>query len=200
MGRKKSTDHKEKIEKTEKVSTDTQTQKEVRNHKNKKQEETLEEKYKNLQEEYDKLKDKYLRTVAEFENFRKRSIAEKSDWIKYATENLILKICDVLDNFERALSDETKKDQFEAFKKGIELIYNQLSDIIKKEGVEKIEAIDKEFDPKFHEALAHIPSEKEENKIVAVIQNGYKMKDKVIRPVRVAVSNGQKPQKPKDKE
>ena len=189
MARKKSTKPKEKTidEKTESKTVE-------------KQEKTLsiEEKYEKLQEEYNKLKDRYLRTVAEFENFRRRSIAEKADWIKYANESIILKICDVLDNFERALSDKGKKDQFDAYKKGIELIYNQLSDIVEKEGVQKIEALDKEFDPKFHEALAHIPSEKEGNKIVAVIQNGYKMKDKIIRPVRVAVSNGQKPEKPKE--
>ncbi len=166
--------------------------------KEEKSEETLLKKYENLQNEYNALKDKYLRTVAEFENFRRRSLAEKSDWIKYANEKLILKICEVLDNFERALSNETEENQFDAFKKGVELIYNQLQDIIKKEGVEKIEALNKEFDPKYHEALAHIPSEEDENKVVAIIQNGYKMKDKVIRPVRVAVSNGQKPEKPKE--
>ena len=173
--------------------------KETKNEKKEeKSEETLLKKYENLQNEYNALKDKYLRTVAEFENFRRRSLAEKSDWIKYANEKLILKICEVLDNFERALSNETEENQFDAFKKGVELIYNQLQDIIKKEGVEKIEALNKEFDPKYHEALAHIPSEEDENKVVAIIQNGYKMKDKVIRPVRVAVSNGQKPEKPKE--
>ncbi len=187
MGRKK-TEKKENMKPKETQEKNNVEKKEV----------SCEEKYKQLQEEYDKLKDKYLRTAAEFENFRRRSISEKSDWIKYANEKLILKICDVLDNFERALNNKTEKDQLDAFKKGVELIYNQLSDIISKEGVTKIDALNKDFDPRYHDALAHIPSEEKENKVVAVIQNGYIMKDKVIRPAQVAVSNGQKPEKPKE--
>ena len=139
------------------------------------------------------LQDKYMRAAAEFENFRKRNIAEKSDWIKNATQRLVLELCDVLDNFERALHPEIEKNR-ESFEKGIELIFQQLENVLKKEGVKKIEAMEEEFDPNFHEALAHIPSELEENKVAAVIQNGYTMNEKVIRPVRVAVSNGEKPE------
>ena len=140
------------------------------------------------------MKDKWVRVAAEFENFRRRSTEEKSTWIKNATERLVLEVCDVLDNFERALHPELEKTEMEAFQKGIELIYQQLDNIIKKEGVEKIDTNEQLFDPNVHEALAHIPSELEENKIVAVIQNGYKMNKKVIRPARVAVSNGIKPE------
>jgi len=166
-----------------------------------KSEPTPEEKYQLLKEDYDKLKDKYLRNVAEFENFRKRTLSEKSTWIKNATERLVLKVCDVLDNFERALSmdEKGKKKQFEAFKKGVLLIYSQLEDILKKEGVQKIAAMKEDFDPKYHEALSHIPSDYEENKVVAIIQNGYKMNDKLIRPALVAVSNGKKPEKKEKK-
>jgi len=159
---------------------------------------TLTEKYALLQAEYDEMKDRWMRNVAEFDNFRRRNIAEKSDWIKNANERLVLEFCDVLDNFERALHPEIEKNR-ESFEKGIELIFQQLDGVLKKEGVEKIEALGKDFDPQFHEALAHIPSKEKENKIVAVIQNGYSMNNKIIRPARVAVSNGEKPKK-KNKE
>ncbi len=159
-----------------------------------KKELSLEEKYENLAEENNELKDKLLRHVAEFENFRKRSFTEKSDWIKNANERLVLEVCDVLDNFERALHPNLEEMETEAFQKGIELIYQQLDNLIKKEGVKKIETNGQLFDPNVHEALAHIPSELKENEIVAVIQNGYKMNEKIIRPARVAVSNGEKQQ------
>ncbi|MFO7896766.1 MAG: nucleotide exchange factor GrpE [Candidatus Cloacimonadales bacterium] len=157
------------------------------------QELTLEEKYELLQQENFQLKEKYLRKVAEFENYRRRTIADKSNWIKNATERLVLEVCDVVDNFERALHPDLKKSDPKSFKKGIELIYQQLENILNKEGVKKIASEKTEFDPNLHEAIAHIPSDLEENKVVAVIQTGYKMNDKVIRPARVAVSNGAKP-------
>ena len=154
---------------------------------------TLKEKYALLQMENEEIKDKWIRTAAEFDNFRRRSFEEKSGWIKNATERLVLELCDVVDNFERALHPENKKQNLKSFKKGIDLIYQQLENVLKKEGVSKIDALEKEFDPNYHEALAHIPSDLEENKIVAVIQNGYLMNEKVIRAARVAVSNGEKP-------
>lgn len=145
-----------------------------------------------LEIELAETKDKYIRAAAEFENFRRRNITEKANWIKNANERIVLDLCDVIDNFERALHPQVEKNR-DSFEKGIEMIFQQLSGLLKKEGVEKLEALGKEFDPEFHEALAHIPSELEENMVAAVIQNGYKMNNKVIRPVRVAVSNGEKP-------
>lgn len=140
------------------------------------------------------MRDKYIRSAAEFENFRKRNISEKSNWIKNANARIMLELCDVVDNFERALHPEIEKNR-ESFEKGIELIFQQMNNLLKKEGVEKLEALGQEFDPEFHDALAHIPSELEENMVIAIIQNGYKMNNKIIRPVRVAVSNGEKPEK-----
>ncbi len=166
--------------------------------KKQKKELTLEEKYLNLLADNAELKDKWVRSAAEFENFRRRTITEKSDWIKNATERIVLELCDVVDNLERAMHPEAEKNR-ESYEKGIELIFQQLDGVLKKEGVEKIEALEEEFDPQFHEALAHIPSELEDNKIAAVIQNGYTMNSKVIRPARVAVSNGEKPETVKPK-
>lgn len=137
-------------------------------------------------------KDRYLRTMAEFENYRKRTNAEKADWIRHATKELALHICDVLDNFERALLQANAEDLKTPFIEGMILIEKQLATALEKEGIKKIEALGREFDPEYHEALAHIPSEYDENIVAAIIQNGYTMHDKVIRPVRVAVSNGNK--------
>lgn len=159
-----------------------------------KRELTLEEKHELLQAENIQLNDKFIRKVAEFDNFRRRSMADKSNWIKNAAERVVMDICDVVDNFERALHPDLKKSDPKIFKKGIEMIYQQLENMLKKEGVTKIESEKKEFDPNLHEAIAHIPSNLKENIVAAVIQNGYKMNDKVIRPARVAVSNGVKPE------
>ena len=145
-----------------------------------------------LEAEVSELNDKYLRVMAEFENFRKRSIAEKSDWIRLATQKLALEICDVVDNFERAFTNAKPGDLENSFIQGILLIEKQLVKALEKEGVKKIEALGMEFDPEYHDALAHIPSDMDENIVAAIIQNGYTMHDKVIRPVRVAVSNGTK--------
>ncbi len=92
---------------------------------------TLEEKYQNLLAENTELKDKWVRNAAEFENFRRRTISEKSDWIKNATERIVLELCDVLDNFERALHPEVEKNR-EVYEKGIELIFQQLDGVLKK--------------------------------------------------------------------
>ena len=143
-----------------------------------------------LEASVDDWKDKYMRSMAEFDNYRRRSIEEKSDWIKRATEKLALSICDVVDNFDRALMQITEEQRADNFIKGILMIDQQLKSALEREGVKRIEAIGQDFDPKFHEALASIPSEYEEGKISAIIQNGYTMHDKLIRPVRVAVSTG----------
>jgi molecular chaperone GrpE len=145
-----------------------------------------------MKEELAEYKDKYLRAMAEFDNYRRRTIAEKADWIRHATKELALHICDVVDNFERALNQAAGQDLETAFGKGIVLIEKQLVNALEKEGVKKIEALGSEFNPEYHDALAHIPSEYEENIVAAIIQNGYTMHDKVIRPAQVAVSNGNK--------
>lgn len=144
-----------------------------------------------MMKDRDEWKDKYLRSMAEFENFRRRSTQEKTDWIKRSTEKLALEVCDVLDNFERAFMQMEPEHEQDKFVKGVLLIEQQLRSVLLREGVKKIEALGQEFDPSLHDALAHIPSEYDENTVAAIIQNGYTMNDKVIRPARVAVSNGE---------
>jgi len=143
-----------------------------------------------LQQEVLDWKDKYMRNMAEFENFRKRSNQEKADWIRMATQKFAMEICDVADNFERALLQASEQELLNSFGKGVVLIEKQLRQALEKEGVKKIEALGEEFDPAYHDALAHIPSDYEENTVAAIIQNGYTMNDKLLRPARVAVSSG----------
>jgi len=146
---------------------------------------------KQLEDDIAYWKDKYVRNMAEFENYRKRTMKEKADWIKSSNEGILISICDIMDNFERAMGQMKDDHHDDPFIKGIIQIKQQMDNLLVKEHVEKIETEGAEFDPAIHEALAHIPSDLEENKIVAVIQNGYKLYDKVMRTARVAVSNGQ---------
>lgn len=143
-----------------------------------------------LEKECAEWKDKYLRCIAEFENYRRRSNEEKANWIKMATQRFALEICEVADNFERALNQVSEDKKDDSFVKGMMMIAEQLKKVMEKEGITKIDALGKPFDPAIHDALAHIPSEYDENTIAAVIQNGYMLYDKLLRPVRVAVSSG----------
>ena len=143
-----------------------------------------------LEQEVQTLRDKWMRTAAEFENFRRRTESEKSRWIKNATERLVLEVCDVLDNFERAIETGVQEHQFESFLKGVELIHKQLADVLGREGVSRIEAQGEEFDPMVHDAISQIPADAPADTVVTVVQKGYIMHDKVIRPARVVVSRG----------
>lgn len=145
-------------------------------------------------------KDKYVRSIAEFENFRRRTQREKADWIKSSNQEILLSICDIMDNFERAIEQMKDEHYEDPFIKGVLQIKQQLENLLVKENIEKIESMGVEFDPTVHEALAHIPADLEENKIVAVIKNGYKLYDKVIRTAQVAVSNGQPVECPQEQE
>ena len=137
-----------------------------------------------------KLAEDYLndlqRLKAEFENYQKRIDKEKTEFMKFASEKLILKLLTVLDDFERALENKPNDE----FSKGVELILKNFKDVLEKEGVKVIEA--KTFDPYKHEAIAH--EEGEQNKILEEFQKGYALHDKIIRPakVKVGVNGGKK--------
>lgn len=139
--------------------------------------------------------DRYARLMAEFQNFKKRSAKEKQDIHSYANEKIIKDLLDVLDNFERAISlmgngnDDIKSDENNAMQEGISLIFNQLLEVLKKAGLEEIEALGQEFDPKFHHAVLNEPSDEfKSGEVSKVLQKGYKLNDRVIRPVMVVVS------------
>ena len=137
--------------------------------------------------ELEEMRENYLRQVAEFDNFRKRTAKEKEDTYTFALAKCITEFLPVMDNFERALACETTD---ESYKKGVEMIYNQLGEMMKKLGVSEIEADGKPFDPNLHNAV----SQKEdpdfgENTVCQVFQKGYMIGDKVIRHAMVVVAN-----------
>lgn len=147
----------------------------------------LEDKIKALEEAAAKDKDKYLRLLAEYDNFRKRSIQEKDAASANATAKAALEVISVIDNFERAMDAECSDENY---KKGVEMIYNQFTDVIKKLGVEEIDALGQEFDPNLHNAVNHVEDENfGENTVCQVYQKGYKLGDKVIRCAMVVVAN-----------
>ncbi|WP_083377434.1 nucleotide exchange factor GrpE [Alterileibacterium massiliense] len=139
--------------------------------------------------------DRYARLMAEFQNFKKRSAKEKQDIHSYANEKIIKDLLDVLDNFERAISlmengnPDVKSDENNAMQEGISLILSQLLEVLTKAGLEEIEALGQEFDPKFHHAVLNEPSDEfKSGEVSKVLQKGYKLNDRVIRPAMVVVS------------
>lgn len=142
-----------------------------------------------LQEEYDKLNQQYIRLAADFDNFRKRQAQEREALIKYGTENALKSLLEVLDNFERGQKAIENVEDVEKVKESFNLIHKQVFDTLAKMGLEEIKAIGEEFDPNFHEAVMQTPSsEHGENTVIAELQKGYKIGDKVIRPTLVNVA------------
>ena len=135
------------------------------------------------------LEDKYLRQVAEFDNYRKRTIKEKAELIKNGGERAIESILPVLDDFERAMANMAKNESAAEIMTGIELIYNKFVGILKQNGLQKIETEGADFNTDFHEAIAMIPAPTEElkGKVLDCVQTGYTLNDKVIRHAKVAV-------------
>ena len=139
---------------------------------------------------YAELNDKYLRLFSEFDNYRKRTAKEKIDLTATASESVIKDILPVLDDFERALQNMEKNGN-ETDIQGVTLIFNKLKDMLKKKGLEEIEAMGVEFNTDEHEALTMIPAPEEDKKgkVLDVIQKGYKLNGKMIRFARVVVGN-----------
>ena len=143
----------------------------------------------NALEEVRNYKDKYLRTLADMDNQRKRMLREKEELLKYSNEQLILKILPVIDNFERALEVGKESKNLDKMLEGVNLIFKQLKDILEKEGVKAFESVGDKFDPYKHEALLAIESDEHEpSTVLEEIEKGYLLGDKVIRPAKVTVS------------
>jgi len=154
-----------------------------------KKEHKKDKKLEELQNEVNTLKDKNMRIAAEMVNTLRRKDEETNRLLKYSNESLITELLPVIDNFERALNVDATSNDIESYQKGMTMIYNSLKNILEKFEVKEIEAIDKEFDPSFHQAV--MQEEKEgtkENIVIEVLQKGYTYKDKVIRPAMVKVS------------
>lgn len=132
--------------------------------------------------------EKYLRTYAEFDNYRKRSQKEKEQAYSDSKASVLTELLPVLDNFERAANN--KEASLEDYQKGIDMIFNQFTDILKKTGVESFGEKGEEFDPNIHSAVMHIDDEKEkENVIVDVFSKGYKLGERILRHAIVKVAN-----------
>ncbi len=135
------------------------------------------------------INDKYLRLSAEFDNYRKRTLKEKTDLIKTAGGQVLVDMLPVADDFERALQSMENAESITAVKEGVELIFNKFRDFIKAKGIVEIDALNQEFDTDFHEALTKIPAPSDDlkGKVVDVIQKGYKIDEKVVRYAKVVV-------------
>jgi len=155
-------------------------------------EETSEDKIKKLEAELQEWKNSYTRKLAEFQNFTKRKENEVAEMRKYASEEIVVKLLDNIDNLERAVDASKESQNFDSLVEGVNMILNNLKHLLTEEGVEEIEAAGKEYDPYEHKAM--ITENKEElddNVVVQVFQKGYKMKGKVVRPAMVTVNKKQ---------
>lgn len=141
-----------------------------------------------LRLENQELKNRYLRTLADFENVRKRTEREKADFFRYATSSVLKDLLPILDNFDRALEHSDADDEFH---KGVELIYKQLYDVLYKHGLRPIDEVGVHFDPNIHEAVireedASVPS----HTVTMILQKGYFLHDRLLRPAMVKVAVG----------
>lgn len=139
------------------------------------------------QNDAEQWKDKYIRLVAEFENYKKRTLKEKSELILNGSEKTVAAILPILDDFERATADKTEDPQ--AIKEGYELIYKKFLKALETLGVNKIETDNADFDVDYHEAIAMVPGmgDDKKGKVIDCVQTGYTLNDKVIRHAKVAV-------------
>ena len=156
-------------------------------HAENKKELSVEEQLAEAQKQLAELKDQYLRKAAEFENYRKRTIKEKSDLILNGAESTVKAILPILDDFERAVADKT--EDAKAIKEGMQLIFNKFRKTLESLGVKKIETEGKDFDVDFHEAVAMVPGmgDDKKGKVIDCLQTGYQLNEKVIRHAKVAV-------------
>jgi molecular chaperone GrpE len=135
------------------------------------------------------MQDKYIRLSAEFDNYRKRTLREKIELSRYATEDLLSKIIPLMDDFDRALAHMETATDCAAMKDGIDLIYNKFSEFLKQNGIREIESMNISFNVDLHDAVAKVPVQEEEKKgkVVDVVQKGYYLQDKVLRHSKVVV-------------
>ena len=152
-------------------------------------EELLQEKIEKLEEEVKASEDKYLRLYAEFENFKRRKNQEIETNNIYKSQKVITEILPSLDNLERALQVDSDNEEVKALRKGVEMVYEGLLNVLKTEGVEEVETENVQFDPNIHHAVMQgEESDKESGVILDTFQKGYKLKDRVIRPAMVKVN------------
>jgi molecular chaperone GrpE len=141
-----------------------------------------------LRRELDENYDRLLRKTAEFENYRRRMERERRELAQYAAGDLLEALLPIIDDFERALQTDASADP-DAYRKGVELIYKQLQDLLARRGVTTIEAVGKDFDPRFHQAITHEASPgRREGEVIDEVRRGYMHGDRLLRPAMVKVA------------
>ena len=172
------------VSQEESASGKKETKKE-KAHKKSKVEEQLEK----AEGEVLDLKDKHIRLQAEFDNYRKRTLKERMELLKTASESLLVGILPVIDDFDRAIQTLNAIEDESPVKEGVRLIYNKFQEFLKQNGVKEIEAKDQVFDTDLHEAITTFPAPTEDlkGKIIDVVQKGYYLNDKVIRHSKVVI-------------
>jgi molecular chaperone GrpE len=144
-----------------------------------------------LKAEYEAQHDRMLRTVAEYENSKKRAEREKEEFRKYALEEVVKDLIPVIDSIERAIESTSESEDFKSLSEGVQLIHKQFLDSMERRGVTPIEAVGEPFDPTQHDAIMYIESDAvAENGVIEDFQRGYMLNDRVIRPSMVSVSKG----------
>lgn len=155
-------------------------------------EETLTEDQLRIQELESKLEEmnqKNLRLQADYDNFRRRTREEQAASLKYKSQSLLEQLLPALDNFERALKTEATNEQAKTLIQGMEMVYRQLADALKQEGLIEVPTVGEKFDPNMHQAVMQVEdSEYESNTVIEELQKGYMLKDRVIRPAMVKVN------------
>ena len=142
-----------------------------------------------LRLQIDDLRDQFLRKVAEFENYKRRTNSEKSDFFAYAGERLIGELLPVLDDFDRIMKAYDEKHDAESFKKGVELVYEKFRKTLEKQGLKEMKSDGRVFDVNLHEALLQQPDEKAApDTVLNTVEKGYYLRDKVLRHAKVIVS------------
>ena len=181
---------KEETKEAEKTAEEVTPEAETPDSKEDKKKKKPDKKEKVYEEKIAELNDKLMRQLAEFDNYRKRTTEEKSKMFEMGAKDIIEKILPVVDNFERGLSALSEEEKGSAFAQGIEKIYKQLTQVLTDAGVEPIEAVGKEFNPDFHNAVMHAEDENlGENIVAEEFQKGYTYKGSVVRHSMVKVVN-----------
>ena len=179
------------------VDTDNTTQKTQEAEENQEVEaqddtENTETEIDKLKSDYENLNNQYIRLAADFDNYRKRQAQERESLLKYGAEDTLKKLIEVLDNFDRGEKAIQDVEDCEKVKESFNLVHKQLTDALQKVGLETINCVGEEFDPNFHEAVMQTPtSEQPEHTIIAELQKGYKLGDRVLRPALVNVATAE---------
>lgn len=179
----------EQSQPTENEEVENDGKKSRKNRKQRKEDEAREKEIEELKAQLEEQKDRYLRLSAEFDNYRKRTLKERSDMLKTVNGDTLSGMLPVLDDLERAMQSMQKATDVDAVREGVVLIYNKIQEFLKSKGIVEIDAMNQVFDTDLHEAITKIPAPTEDlkGKVVDVIQKGYKIDTKVIRYAKVVV-------------